>query len=117
MDMRKDGKDMHQLTDLPAWERLMKKIAWKQLGDIKGKKILDFWATVGMNYAVPPVEWYGGNSFGGTSQLRKLCDGYEALLDAYLYGKANGETNDLWKKALDSFADVLVSLQNSDGSF
>ena len=83
----------------------------------KGKKILDFWATVGMNYAVPPVEWYGGNSFGGTSQLRKLCDGYEALLDAYLYGKANGETNDLWKKALDSFADVLVSLQNSDGSF
>lgn len=25
---------MHDITDLPAWERLFKKIAWKQLGDM-----------------------------------------------------------------------------------
>ena len=25
---------MHDITDLPAWERLFKKIVWKQLGDI-----------------------------------------------------------------------------------
>ena len=26
---------MHDITDLPAWERLFKKIVWKQLGDIQ----------------------------------------------------------------------------------
>ena len=25
---------MHDITDLPAWERLFKKIVWKQLGDM-----------------------------------------------------------------------------------
>ena len=33
---------MHELTELPAWERLLKKIVWAQLGDIRGKNILDF---------------------------------------------------------------------------
>ena len=28
---------MHQLTELPAWERLLKKIVWIQLGDIQEK--------------------------------------------------------------------------------
>ena len=32
---------MHDITELPAWERLFKKIVWKQLGDMEGKKILD----------------------------------------------------------------------------
>lgn len=27
---------MHDITDLPAWERLFKKIVWKQLGDMEG---------------------------------------------------------------------------------
>ena len=31
---------MRELKDLPAWERLFKKIVWKQLGDIKDKYIL-----------------------------------------------------------------------------
>ena len=33
---------MRDITDLPAGERLFKKIVWKQLGDMEGKKILDF---------------------------------------------------------------------------
>jgi len=33
---------MHEISELPAWERLFKKIVWKQIGDLKGKKILDF---------------------------------------------------------------------------
>lgn len=33
---------MHDITNLPAWERLFKKIVWKQRGDMEGKKILDF---------------------------------------------------------------------------
>ncbi len=39
---------MHKLTELPAWERLFKKIIWKQLGDIRGKKILDFGSGEGI---------------------------------------------------------------------
>ena len=33
---------MHSITELPAWERRFKKIVWEQLGDLAGKKILDF---------------------------------------------------------------------------
>ena len=33
---------MHNLTGLGAWERLLKKIIWAQIGDINGKYILDF---------------------------------------------------------------------------
>lgn len=31
-----------------AWERLFKKIVWKQLGDMEGKKILDFGSGEGI---------------------------------------------------------------------
>ena len=36
---------MHDITELPAWERLFKKIVWTQLRYIEGKRILDFEAT------------------------------------------------------------------------
>lgn len=39
---------MHDITELPAWERLLKRIVWKQLGEIKGKKILDFGSGKGI---------------------------------------------------------------------
>ena len=39
---------MHKLTELPAWERLFKKIIWEQIGDIRGKKILDFGSGEGI---------------------------------------------------------------------
>jgi len=39
---------MHMITKLPAWERLLKKILWAQLGDIQGKKILDFGSGEGI---------------------------------------------------------------------
>lgn len=39
---------MHQITDLPPWERLLKKILWVQLGDIRGKYILDFGSGEGI---------------------------------------------------------------------
>lgn len=39
---------MHQITDLPPWERLLKKILWAQLGDIRGKYILDFGSGEGI---------------------------------------------------------------------
>ena len=39
---------MHKLIELPAWERLFKKIIWKQIGDIRDKKILDFGSGEGI---------------------------------------------------------------------
>lgn len=39
---------MHNITELPAWERLLKRIAWQQLGQIHGKKILDFGSGEGI---------------------------------------------------------------------
>jgi ubiquinone/menaquinone biosynthesis C-methylase UbiE len=39
---------LRNITDLPAWERLFKKIVWKQLGDISGKYILDFGSGEGI---------------------------------------------------------------------
>lgn len=39
---------MRELAELPAWERLLKKIVWAQLGDIRGKNILDFGSGEGI---------------------------------------------------------------------
>ena len=39
---------MHELAELPAWERLLKKIVWAQLGDVQGKNILDFGSGEGI---------------------------------------------------------------------
>ncbi len=39
---------MHDISELPAWERLFKEIVWEQLGDIEGKKILDFGSGEGI---------------------------------------------------------------------
>lgn len=39
---------MRELTELPAWERLLKRIVWAQLGDIRGKNILDFGSGEGV---------------------------------------------------------------------
>ncbi len=39
---------MRDIKDLPAWERLFKKIVWKQLGEIKDKDILDFGSGEGI---------------------------------------------------------------------
>ncbi len=43
-----EGADMHEITELPAWERLLKKIVWAQLGEIHDKKILDFGSGEGV---------------------------------------------------------------------
>ena len=39
---------MHSITEIPAWDRLLKRIVWEQLGRIKGKKILDFGSGQGI---------------------------------------------------------------------
>lgn len=37
-----------KITDLQPWECLMKRIVWKQLGEIRDKKILDFGSGIGI---------------------------------------------------------------------
>lgn len=39
---------MHKVTGLQPWECLMKRIVWKQLGEIRDKKILDFGSGIGV---------------------------------------------------------------------
>ena len=39
---------MHKIIELRGWERLLKKIIWAQLGEIKGKEILDFGSGEGI---------------------------------------------------------------------
>lgn len=38
----------HDIKELPAWERLFKRIVWEQLGNIEGKRILDFGSGEGI---------------------------------------------------------------------
>lgn len=39
---------MHSITEIPAWDRLMKRIVWQQIGDVKGLRILDFGSGQGI---------------------------------------------------------------------
>lgn len=39
---------MHSITELPAWERLFKRVVWRQIGDVSGRKILDFGSGEGV---------------------------------------------------------------------
>lgn len=82
-----------ELKDLQPWELLMKRIVWLQLGDVKGKKILDFGSGIGvtadylaknnMVTAIEPseesvMERWQNNEYrqivGSTEQLRKIDD-------------------------------------------
>lgn len=84
---------MHSITELTAWERLLKRILWEQLGDIQGKKILDFGSGEGItanhfaaNNTVVAVEPSGDmlknawkdNEYtqivGGIAELEKMKD-------------------------------------------
>ena len=42
---------MHAFTKLPAWEQMLKRIVWQQLGEINGKRILDFGSGEGITAA------------------------------------------------------------------
>ena len=82
-----------KMTELQPWECLMKRIVWKQLGDICDKKILDFGSGIGVtaNYlaehndvtAIEPdedsvKERWADNQYtqitGSTDELRRFAD-------------------------------------------
>lgn len=39
---------MHDIAELPQWDRMLKRIVWTQLGEIEGKRILDFGSGEGI---------------------------------------------------------------------
>ena len=79
---------MHDITDLPAWERLLKKIVWKQLGDMEGKKILDFGSGEGIT----------ANHFAEKNDVTAIEPSKEMLSNAwkdYEYTQIVGDVNAL----------------------
>ena len=79
---------MHDITDLPAWERLFKKIVWKQLGDMEEKKILDFGSGEGIT----------ANHFAEKNDVTAIEPSKEMLSNAwkdYEYTQIVGDVNAL----------------------
>lgn len=79
---------MHDITDIPAWERLFKKIVWKQLGDMEGKKILDFGSGEGIT----------ANHFAEKNDVTAIEPSKEMLSNAwkdYEYTQIVGDVNAL----------------------
>ena len=79
---------MHDITNLPAWERLFKKIVWKQLGDMEGKKILDFGSGEGIT----------ANHFAEKNDVTAIEPSKEMLSNAwkdYEYTQIVGDVNAL----------------------
>lgn len=64
---------MHSIIELRAWERLFKKIVWQQLGDIEGKKILDFGSGEGIT----------ANHFAGKNDVIAIEPSDEMLANAW----------------------------------
>lgn len=79
---------MHDITDLPVWERLFKKIVWKQLGDMEGKKVLDFGSGEGIT----------ANHFAEKNDVTAIEPSKEMLSNAwkdYEYTQIVGDVNAL----------------------
>lgn len=84
---------MHDITELPPWERLFKKIIWQQLGEIKGKRILDFGSGEGIT----------ADHFAGKNEVTAIEPSQEMLSKAWkdhVYTQIKGDLS-----ALAEFAD------------
>lgn len=79
---------MHEITELPAWERLFKRIVWKQIGEIEGKRILDFGSGQGIT----------ANYFAKKNEVIAIEPSEEMLMDTwrdYRYTQIAGDIKDL----------------------
>ena len=89
---------MHDITELPAWERLFKKIVWEQLGNPEGKKILDFGSGEGIT----------ANHFAKKNEVTAIEPSEEMLSNAwkdYEYIQIVGDVN-----ALSAFKDETFDM-------
>ena len=89
---------MHSITELPDWERLFKKIVWKQIGNLEGKKILDFGSGEGIT----------ANHFAKKNDVTAIEPSEEMLSNAwkeYEYTQILGDVN-----ALSTFNDETFDI-------
>ena len=91
---------MHEITELPAWERLFKRIIWRQMGEIEGKRILDFGSGEGIT----------ANHFADKNEVVAVEPSEEMLKNAwkdYQYTQIIGDVNALSTFADESF-DIII---------
>ena len=95
-----ESENMHNITELPAWERLFKKIVWEQIGNPEGKRILDFGSGEGIT----------ANHFAKNNEVTAIEPSAEMLSNAwqdYEYTQIVGDVNALSAFADESF-DVVI---------
>lgn len=84
---------MRKITELPAWERLFKRIVWKQIGNLKDKYILDFGSGEGIT----------ANHFAKNNKVVAIEPWKEMLKDAWKDNEYKQIVGDV--KALSKFKD------------
>ena len=85
---------------LPSWEKLSKEIIYRELGDIRNKKILDFGSGNG----------FTANHFAKDNEVIAIEPNKDMLIDAYkehLYKQIIGDINDL-KSFDDESFDLII---------
>ena len=91
---------MHNIIELPAWERLFKKIVWEQIGNLEGKKILDFGSGEGIT----------ANHFAGNNEVTAIEPSEEMLSNAWKdneYNQIVGDVNALFLFEDETF-DIII---------
>lgn len=91
---------MHKMTELRGWERLLKRIIWAQLGEIKGKDILDFGSGEGIT----------ANHFAKDNNVVAIEPWNEMLKNRwndYEYKQIQGDASEL-SKFEDNIFDVVI---------
>ena len=88
------------LNQLPAWEKLAKQIIWKQIGELKGKTILDFGSGTGIT----------ADHFAADNQVTAIELSEDMLaqqVNTNSYQQIVGSTEELKKLPSNSFDYIL----------
>ena len=89
-----------KITELPPWECLMKRVVWKQLGDIQNKKILDFGSGIGVT----------ANYLAKCNEVIAIEPDEESVKERWVdnsYRQIIGDIRELYKFADESF-DMII---------
>lgn len=95
---------MHNIIELPPWDRLLKRIVWEQLGEIAGKRILDFGSGEGIT----------ANHFANKNSVIAVEPSEEMLSNRwedYKYKQLVGDVSKLSELEDHSF-DLIMYLHN-----
>jgi ubiquinone/menaquinone biosynthesis C-methylase UbiE len=91
---------MHDIAELSPWDRMLKRIVWEQLGEIEGKRILDFGSGEGIT----------ANHFANKNAIVAVEPSEEMLSnrwDDYEYKQIVGDVSKLAEFENESF-DLII---------